>query len=285
MQVGSKSFIENRLLGHMCLELLKERSGVSPINHINYSNTTSEIWGALVEGELDVYWEYSGTLWHKIPPKRTEQYHDVDEMYRQASRLTEAEYDVEVLAKAPFNNSFGIVTTSAWVAETGVESIGDFAAYLNAGNTDVVAAVVRKTDTRADAWAGMVEAYDIRDEIRREWDEQRNNVLRLPIGETYARLLDGTVDVILGFTSDPQIERHDLVLLRDEENFWSAYSPAPVLRASLAADSTGIRDDFDELGPAIGDIETMRRLGAEVLFDDRYPGDVARSFLESADVL
>lgn len=285
MQVGSKSFIENRLLGHLCLELLKDRSGVRPINRINYSNSTSDIWEALVSGEIDVYWEYSGTLWHEISPERSEKYYGLDEMYRHASRLTEETYDVSVLAKAPFNNSFGLVTTPAWVSETGIESIGDFVSYLNAGHTDVVAGIVRNSGTRADAWDGMVEHYDVHDEIRTEWADRRHNVLRLPIGETYARLLDGTVDVILGFTSDPQIERYDLALLEDDENFWSVYSPAPVIRASVAADNPGIREDFDRLGPAIGGVETIRRLGGKVLFDDRYPGDVARSFLETTGLL
>jgi osmoprotectant transport system substrate-binding protein len=273
------------LLGHLCFEILAARDDITTIDFINYSNRTTDIWESMVNETIDIYWEYTGTLWHGIDPRQAQKYHDLDVMYQNAVRNIEENYPIEVLSMAPFNNSYGLVTTQEWVSETGIESISDFGSYLNAGNTDVVAGVNPGPYSRKEAWEGMIEYYDVRDEIYTEWNERQQNVLRLPTGETYARLLQGTVDVVLGFTSDAQIEHYDLAVLADDASFWSAYSPAPVVQEGLVEESPEIRNQLDQLGPAIGDVETMRRLSAQVLFADQYPGDVAQEFLREQGFL
>ncbi|MFC7073741.1 glycine betaine ABC transporter substrate-binding protein [Halovenus rubra] len=285
LRVGSKTFIESDFLGHLCIELLKERDDASIINRLSYSSPTLGVWKGLTSGEIDVYWEYSGTLWHEIPPNRDTQYYELDEMYRHAKTLTEDKYDVEVLSMAPFNNSYSLITTEAWADRTGVRSVSDFAAYLNAGNTDTVAGVSPGTYEREDAWPGMLSHYDIRRETIEEWDEKRQNVLLLPTGEIYSRLVRGSVNVALRFTSDPQIEHYDLVVLDDDGNYWSVYSPAPVVPAWLSADYPEIHALLDQLGPAIGGVDTIRRLTSELLFDDRDASEVAREFLAQAGLL
>jgi glycine betaine/choline ABC-type transport system substrate-binding protein len=285
LQVGSKALTENQLLGHLCLELLKTQDDVSAINRINYSTTTIDVWEELVSGDLDIYWEYTGTLWHEIPPDRDQQYYDLEEMYRNAKAVAENRYDIEVLSMAPFNNSYGLITTEGWAAETDVRSLSGFAAHMNAGNTDTVAGVTPGPYEREDAWPGMLTHYDVREEIISEWDDQRQNVLMLPTGEIYSRLGDGIVDVAFRFTSDAQISRYDLVVLDDDHDFWSVYSPAPVVPTWLGTDYPEIRALLDQLGPAVGGIETIRRLSAQVLFDDRYAGEVAREFLQETDLL
>ena len=50
---------------------------------------------------------------------------------------------------------------------------------------------------------------------------------------SYRALIEGSVDVIDGYSTDAKILRFDLVALRDDRGFFPPYEAAPLVRGDL----------------------------------------------------
>lgn len=281
--IGSKTFTENRILGQMLIELLREQTDLNAVNELSFARSTMDVWTAFKESEIDAYWEYTGTMWLRLPPERSERISDPGEMYSRSKELMEENHNASVLQKAPFTNSYGLITTQEWVETTGIETVSGLISHINQGNTDVSAAVGEAGYDREDAWPGLLDYYGLDEETRTEWENE--SVSKVLSGSEYPQLRSGEVSVVLRFTTDAQIARNSLHVLEDDKGYWPAYSPAPLVRDEILETSQGIRDRFDKIGPAIDGEREMRRLNGKVEFQDQSVREVAREFLSRSGLI
>ncbi len=79
----------------------------------------------------------------------------------------------------------------------------------------------------------------------------------------YQALLDGKADISSAFTTDGEIATDDLVILRDDRHFWSAYNVAPVVRQAALAARPQIARVLNAVSPAITD-EAAQTMNAAV---------------------
>lgn len=97
---------------------------------------------------------------------------------------------------------------------------------------------------------------------------------------TLTALLQGTVDVALLFTTDGAIDRHDLVLLRDDRTLQPVEHVTPVIRAETVSRlGPGIERVVNAVSAELTTAE-LRSLNAEVLLGDD-PSAVAAAWLAS----
>ena len=94
----------------------------------------------------------------------------------------------------------------------------------------------------------------------------------------YQALLTGAADVASAFSTDGAIATDNLVVLRDDRNFWPAYNVAPVVREDTLARDPRIATVLDGLSPAITD-RAAARMNAAVEGGKQDPGDVADAFV------
>ncbi|QCC47913.1 glycine betaine ABC transporter substrate-binding protein [Halobellus limi] len=279
--VGSKTFAENRILGYMAYEALSELTDLRVVDEIGYG-ATSTAWEGLVEGRLDLYWEYTGTLRLTHPPAQESLIEDPEEQARAARESIESTHDLVVLSRAPFNNTYTVVTTPEWIDETGISSLGALADHVNAGNTDQTIALGPSFYDRADGWPGLLDHYGFDPAAVEEWDE---NVEVVSLGLTYEFLDIGRAQLGMGFLTDGRIDVDGLEPLADDESFWPIYSPCPCLSASVAEAHPEARDALDRIGPSVDGAGDIRELNAAVTIDGRSAQSVAREHLESAGVI
>ncbi|AFZ74248.1 ABC transporter substrate-binding protein [Natronobacterium gregoryi] len=273
--VGSKNFTESILLSYMAYELLDANTDASVVDETNYGNN-AETWGAFEDGTIDFYWDYTGTLWLTNPPQNDEPVIGQEEQYEAVKEEAEAEHDLEVLDMAPFENTWALVTHQETIAETGIETLSDLAAYVDDGNYDLSVAVEDDFYERNDGWPGLVDHYDFDDEALAEW-EQADGVVVVNVGLTYDEVELGTADLGVAYSTNAQLATYELELLEDDDHFWPAYNPIPVI--SEEASSPDVRDELNRIGSAIGGPRTMQELNARVDVDGEDPQDVATSFL------
>ena len=279
--IGSKTFAENRILGYMAYEALSELTDLRVVDKMGYG-ATSAAWEGLTEGPLDLYWEYTGTLRLTHPPARESLITDPTEQADAARESTESEHDLVVLNRAPFNNTYTIVTTSEWTDEVGINSLGGLTDHVNAGNTDQTIALGPSFYDRADGWPGLLDHYGFDSAAVEEWDE---NVEVVSLGLTYEFLEIDRAQLGMGFLTDGRIDIDGLVPLADDESFWPIYSPCPCLSASIAESNPEVREALDRIGPSIDGAEQIRELNAAVTIDGRSAQRVAREHLDAAGVI
>ena len=250
VQVGSKRFTESYVLGELVRQTLAQ-AGV-PAEHRAGLGNTAVMAQALASGGIDVYPEYTGTIARELL-QRTQPVDSLDEL----NRLL-APRGLKAAVPLGFDNSYALAMREADAARLGIVSIGDLAQRGGA----LRAGFSHEFLNRADGWPALRDAY----------------ALKLPTpggldhGLAYEALSRGQVDVVDVYTTDAQIARLGLRVLRDERGFFPRYDAVLLMRASL---------DDRPLAALKGriDVKAMQAMNAAVELD-RQPFDaVARRFL------
>jgi len=279
--VGSKTFAENRILGYMAYEALSELTDLRVVDEVGYG-ATGAAWNGLTAGPLDLYWEYTGTLRLTHPPAREDLVTDPEEQAATARETVESEYDLAVLSRAPFNNTYTIVTTPDWVDRTGIDSLSGLADHVNAGNTGETIALGPSFYDRADGWPGLLDHYGFDPDAARAWG---GSVEVVSLGLTYEFLATGQADLAMGFLTDGRIGVDGFEPLDDDERFWPIYSPCPCVSASVVEEHPDARDALDRIGPSIAGADRIRALNAAVTIEGRSAQQVARDHLTEQGVI
>jgi osmoprotectant transport system permease protein len=94
-------------------------------------------------------------------------------------------------------------------------------------------------------------------------------------GLAYQAIADGAIDVTDAYSTDGELKRYDLRVLEDNRGFFPQYLAAPLIREDLP---TAARQALERMAGSIDD-QTMQRLNAEVVFENRGFAEVANGFL------
>ena len=178
---------------------------------------------------------------------------------------------------ASFSNEYVLVADRDWSERTGVETISDLAAHVDAGNAGFGIAVNEDFYHREDAWEGVTEYYGIGPDARERVESGRFVVTS--VGLTYELLRDGRAQVASGFDTDPQLDRDSVRTLEDDREYFIPYQPTPTAHAPTVADHPVL---FESLAPVVSALDeaTIRDLNREVLLEGRTARTVAAEFLD-----
>jgi osmoprotectant transport system permease protein len=253
--VGAKTFAEQYVLAALIGQRL-EAAGLPATTREGLGSNV--IYNALVNGDIDVYVDYSGTLWsnqfrHTTLKPRQELLNDLkSELARQK---------VELLGELGFENAYALVMPRKSAEKYGIRSVTDLAAIAPA----LSIAADYEFFSRPE-WTALQAAYGLK------FREQR----QMQPDFMYAAAASGEVDVIAGYTSDGLIAKYDLVALGDTKGAIPPYD-AIVLVAPKRADDQALKG---ALQPLLGriDIDTMREANLRAAGGDggSSPDAVAR---------
>ena len=276
IRIGSKSFPEQELLGYLAYERLRALDGVQLVDRIGYGDSERN-WNGTKAGRIDLYWEYTGTAWSRLPPARDEHVNDPEELYTRVAADAD-EQGITMGDPAAFSNEFVLAADRSWSERTGVKTIGDLAAHIGNGESGFGIALNEAFYHRRDGWYGLTEQYGIGTEL----ESYLNEFVVTSIGLTYELLESGKVDVINGFATDPQLDRQAVVELDDDRDYFLPYQPAPTVYAPTAEGNPQI---FEVLSPLASSLDkaTMRRLNREVFLNGQSPREVARAYLRGIE--
>jgi osmoprotectant transport system permease protein len=233
--VGAKTFTEQYVLAALMAQRLRA-AGLSASSREGLGSNV--IFDALTSGDIDVYADYSGTLWanqfHRTDIKpRTELLADL--------KATLAQQSITLLGELGFENAYALVMPKKRADALGVRSIADLAS--RAGTMSIAGDY--EFFSRPE-WAGLQKAYGLSFRAQRQMQPDF----------MYAAVASGEVDVIAGYTSDGLIAKYDLVVLDDTKHAIPPYDAIVLLSPKRAGDQA-LRA---ALTPLLGriDIATMR---------------------------
>ena len=216
------------------------------------------IYEALVSGDIDVYVDYSGTLW-------VNQFHRSDIKPREELlaelKATLAQKNVTLLGELGFENAYALVMSRKRAGQLGIHSIADLVSHAPAMSIAADYEFFSRPE-----WAGLKKAYGLSFRTQRQMQPDF----------MYAAVASGEVDVIAGYTSDGLIAKYDLVVLDDVKHAIPPYD-AIVLLAPKRASDQALRT---ALQPLLGriDIADMREANLRAAGGDgaSSPDAVAR---------
>jgi osmoprotectant transport system substrate-binding protein len=268
--VGSKEFTEQLVLGEIA-RIALENAGATVNDEIGLAGTAI-VRQALEAGEIDLYWEYTGTGWITLLGE-TEPVAGSDEQYDAVAERDLEENGIRWLPPAPFDNTYAIAVHEAAADELDVTTISDVGRLLDEDPDQATFCIASEFATRDDGLPGLEEHYD--------FSFPEGNLVMLDEGAIYSEVADRT-NCNLGevFATDGRIAFLDLVVLEDDQEFFPVYNPSVTVREETFEEHPELEELFGEIASRL-ETETMQELNERVDEGGEFPDEVAEDWLRS----
>jgi len=276
VNVGSKGFTEQVILGKIMVYLLKDR-GI-PVTDRTSLGGTKVNREALEQGQIDVYMEYTGTAWFNFFNKK-ETVRDSMGLYEKVKAI-DAKNGLVWLTPAKFNNTYAIVMQAKKADELGIKTLSDWAAWIKKNPGKMTVATNAEFYSRADGFKGMMEFYGLT--FGEDIPDANVKKMETPLCKKAVR--DAQTLCGMAFATDGEIKAYDQVVLVDDKGFFPIYNPAPVIRKSVLDQYPDIKYILGEIGPSL-DTGTMTRLNYRVNVNGEKPASVAKSWLTGVGLI
>lgn len=254
--VGAKNFSEQFILADLIADRL-HRAGAATEEKQGLGSVIA--FRALAANELDVYVDYSGTLWTNVlhrtdtPPRAV--------LLAELTRELKAKYGVTVLGSLGFENAYALAMKADQARRLGVHSMDDLAAHASELTLGADLEFLSRPE-----WAAIAKAYGLKFRSQRAFNPTF----------MYRAIESGGADVISAFSSDGRIAADHLTTIGDPRSAIPAYDAVVLIAPKRAND----RRLIGALQPLIGAIPVERMREANLLVDrdadKRTPADAAR---------
>ena len=249
--VGAKKFTESVILAEMGTQLARDAGAAARRDDLG---GTSALWLALTQGDIDAYVEYTGTITRQILK---------DDPPDLAAAL--AAHGVRVSRPLGFRNNYALGMRKDVAAAKGIGTISDLR-----GHPDLRLGFIHEFLDRPDGWPG----------VRRHYDLPQTNPQGMNHTLAYQALVERAIDVTEVYTTDGEIAQFDLLVLKDDRDFFPAYEAVWLYRADLGDRHPAVVDHLRRLEGQISEAE-MQWMNTAVQHGKRREEEVAAEFLKS----
>ncbi|MDQ3885760.1 MAG: glycine betaine ABC transporter substrate-binding protein [Actinomycetota bacterium] len=269
--VGSKEFTEQRILGQIAIQAL-QAAGAEVTDQTGIQGTAN-VRRALNAGEIDMYWEYTGTGW------TTHLGHEASEAPRGTQQLYEAvatedlqRNQVRWLQPAPMDNAYAIATAQGRDQQLGVRTLSDYAALANRDPAQASLCAATEFLTRDDGLPGLQQVYG--------FTLPPNEISEVDLGVIYTRVPSGDpCNFGEVFATDGRIVANKLQILEDDKQFFVKYNVAMTVNDEVFSRYPQLAQVLNPIAAKLTN-ETMRAMNARVDVEGLLPEQVAQEFLE-----
>ncbi|PLU61493.1 glycine/betaine ABC transporter substrate-binding protein, partial [Sinorhizobium medicae] len=190
LTVGGKNFTEQLIIAEITKQLLESKGHTVDKKD---GMGTKIVRAALENGEVDLYWEYTGTsliTFNKVMERLSP-----EETYSRVKEL-DGEKGLVWLAPSAANNTYAYVIKPDNAKTEGMETISDLAKAYNDGKK-ILMGTTAEFPKRPDGLIGLEKVYG--------FETGRANVRPMDLGLAYNALANGDLDTIDAQATDGQI--------------------------------------------------------------------------------
>lgn len=265
VRIGSKNFTEQIILGEIVAQVIESTTELQVERRLNLGGTFI-CDRAIRSGDIDAYVEYTGTAHAAIFHERL----DTDPARVLARvRARYADLGVAVLDPLGFENTFAILVRGEDARRLGLSTIEDAAPHARSWRAGFGYEFLQ----RQDGLPGLASQYRL---------QFAGPPRAMDLSLIYRALAQREVDLIAGDATSGLIRAYDLVMLRDNRQYFPPYDATLVVRSAALLAHPELRNALTRLSGRIS-IDTMRRMNHAVDAERRDPAAVARDFLREFD--
>lgn len=257
IRVGSKHFNESYILGEIISQAL-EANGFKVERKFNLGGTLV-CFESLTGGQIDVYPEYTGTITEAILK------HDGALSISELNDKLLAEKKLEITGGFGFNNTYAFAVKVSTARKYNLKNISDLK-----NHPGIKIAVSYEFLKRKDGWDNLAALYGL-----------KNKPVGIDHGLAYNALEDGKIELTDVYSTDGEIPKYDLVILKDDKAFFPKYMGVPLYRSDL---DPRAKEILNSLTGMIND-SLMQALNSKVLYEKKTFAEVAGAFLREYDLI
>jgi osmoprotectant transport system substrate-binding protein len=272
LTVSGKEFTEQLILGQILVKALENAGAdVDDQTAIFGSENTRT---ALESGDVDMYWEYTGTAWSvHLGREIGEAPGDPVELYEAVKAGDLEENGVVWMDMTEVNNPYALGILRSRAEEMGVSTISDYAEIANTNPEDATLCGATEWLTRDDGFPALAADYSF--ELANEY------LAEVEFSIIPSLVVEGdTCNFGEFFGTDGTIAANDILILEDDLNSFFAYNNALTVRQDVYEEhSEALEAIFGPISAALTS-EVMRELNSRVDADGEEPAAVAEDWLQ-----
>jgi len=256
IKVGSKKFTESVILGEVITQHL-QTNGLDA-EHQDQLGGTRLLWKALLQGEIDLYPDYTGTIIHEI--LRTKANQSIPDL-----KDALAKQGIIMADPLGFNNTYALGVTQATAEKYSLNKISDLSQHpeLSFGFTN-------EFMDREDGWPSLRDHYGL----------TQSKVRGLDHDLAYKGLEAGSIDLIDLYSTDAEIDYYQLHVLKDDLHHFPDYHAVILYRQDLLIQHPSFESLINKLSHIFSD-SLMTTMNSAVKIGGETEAQVAHGFLSN----
>jgi osmoprotectant transport system permease protein len=261
VRVGGKTFTEQYVLAEILAATVRARTGREATVLTGLGSTVA--FDALVRNEIDLYVDYTGTLWSTVM-RRPAASAPREQVLDEVRSWLESTHGIRLAAALGFENAYCFAVRRETADSLQLRSLGDLARHA--------ASLTLASDYEflsREEWRSVERAYGLSFREKRTMDPSL----------LYQAIAARQVDVVTAYTSDGRIDALGLVVLEDSKGAIPPYDAVVLAGSRIARDSPDVLAAVASLSGRI-DASRMRALNRRVDESGKSAKAAAEEFLK-----
>lgn len=231
---------------------------------------TSFLFKALQSGSIDIYPEFTGTVLESLVKGESSADHDPQVTYQRAKTALKSQYQMAYLKPMQYQNGYAIAVTQKFAKQYHLKTISDLQRVAD----KVHAGFDPDFYQQKAGYPGISKAYGVK----------FGTVKTMEPSIRYQAIARGRINLVDGYTTDPELQEYHLVVLKDDKRFFPPYQGAPLMSEKLLTEHPELRTTLNKLAGKISTSD-MRKMNYQVTVKHQKAGTVARQYLKSHGLL
>jgi len=260
--VASKPTSEQFILGEIISQSIENNTNISVTRKFGIGGGTTNIHPSMVSGAIDIYPDYTGTIWLSVlkkDPSLQVNLNVLKDDYKE-------KYNLNWLGLLGFNNTYAIAIPESIAEEKNINTISDLVNH----SPDFTFGAEFDFFERPDAYKGLVKVYPFK----------FKKLFELDINLRYKAIEQGKINAVDAFNTDAQINALKLKVLEDDKQYFPSYEAGIIVREEILKKYPEIKEILTRLNGKITNAK-MRQMNYEVEILKKTPQEVAKEFLLS----
>lgn len=267
--VAGKMGSEPEILINMYKDLIEHDNPNMKVSVKANFGGTSFLYKALQSGSIDVYPEFTGTVLEALVKTNQKVSHDPQKTYQVAHDELK-ENGMEYLKPMSYQNGYDLAVKKSFAKKYNLKNISDLVKIEN----KLHAGFDPDFYQQSDGYPGIKKTYNL----------DIASVKTMEPSIRYKAIDNGKVNIVDGYTTDPEIKEYNLVILKDDKNHFPPYQGAPLMTEKFAMKYPEVKKSLSKLSGKISTSD-MQKMNYLVTVKHEKASRVAHDYLVSHDLL
>ncbi|MGV7116573.1 ABC transporter permease/substrate-binding protein [Paenibacillus kyungheensis] len=266
--IAGKLGAEPEILINMYKELIEQDTNLT-VELKPGMGKTPFLFNALKNKNIDIYPEFTGTALAEFL-KEDAVSTDSNQVYNQAKEGMAKKFNMDMLSPMEYNNTYTLAVPEAYAQQNNLENISD----LQNVSSQVKVGFTREFADRNDGYVGMTKLYGF----------TFPNLQTMEPKLRYSAIASGDIQLMDAYSTDSELQRYKLKVLKDDKGLFPPYQGAPLMRDETLKQYPEVAEALDHLSGQITDDE-MRKMNYQVDVEGKPASEVAKTFLQQKGLL
>ncbi|MFD1990541.1 ABC transporter permease/substrate-binding protein [Paenibacillus nicotianae] len=266
--IAGKLGAEPEILINMYKELIEQDTNLK-VELKPGLGKTPFLFNALKNKNIDIYPEFTGTALAEFL-KEDAVSTDSKEVYNQAKEGMAKKFNMDMLSPMEYNNTYTLAVPEAYAQQNNLTTISD----LQNVSSQVKVGFTREFADRNDGYVGMTKLYGF----------TFPNLQTMEPKLRYSAIASGDIQLMDAYSTDSELQRYKLKVLKDDKGLFPPYQGAPLMRDETLKQYPEVAEALDHLSGQITDDE-MRKMNYQVDVEGKPASEVAKTFLQEKGLL